>query len=117
MRIRFTITTAAVACLLGISASASAQQNPSIQLPNVPGVTQPLIPQGQPSTNQPYGNQQQNPNYRGSSSQGGSRCAELASQERQIRGDLENARSGQDRDHLQGQLGQIQNEQGQQNCR
>jgi hypothetical protein len=113
-------------CLLTISVtvlavtSTLAQQQPGINipLPNVPGVTTPNQPQrGYPPQGQPYDRggdyRQTDPGRTGS--QGG-RCADLASEERDIRDRLNDApRSGREHDQLVYQLGQVRNQQ--QRCR
>jgi len=118
------------------STLAIAQQQPgiTIPLPNVPGVTTPTPQQGQPyyppQQNQRYPDQrypdqrypdQRYPDQRYPDQRGGGysrdteheqRCADLASQERDVQGQLAQApRSGQQHDDLVYQLGQIHNRQ------
>jgi|HubBroStandDraft_6_1064221.scaffolds.fasta_scaffold171605_2 hypothetical protein len=102
------------------STLASAQQQPgiTIPLPNVPGVTTPTPQQQQPYyppqqdqryPNQRYPDQRDNPS--GYSRDTG-RCADLASQERDIQSQIAQApRSGRQHDDLVYQLGQIHNQQ------
>ena len=114
-----------VAALVVMSATAIQAQ----QLPDIPGVTRPLIPQpnqgqpypqGQPYQGQPYrGDQYQGQQYRGDyrGNPGYSDCSQLASREQSIRDDLANMPpSGRDHDRAVYQLGQIRNEQ-RQRCR
>ena len=103
------------------STLAIAQQQPgiTIPLPNVPGVTTPTPQQGQPyyppQQNQRYPDQRY-PDQRGGGysrdTDHDQRCADLASQERDIQGQLTQApRSGRQHDDLVYQLGQIHNRQ------
>jgi hypothetical protein len=103
------------------STLAIAQQQPgiTIPLPNVPGVTTPTPQQGQPyyppQQNQRYPDQRY-PDQRGGGysrdTEHEQRCADLASQERDVQGQLAQApRSGRQHDDLVYQLGQIHNRQ------
>ena len=104
------------------STLASAQQQPgiTIPLPNVPGVTTPTPqqrPYYPPQQDQRYPDQryQDQPDNRGGYSrdtQHEQRCADLASQERDIQSQIAQApRSGRQHDDLVYQLGQIHNRQ------
>ena len=114
-----------ISALLWSTLASAQQQQPgiTITLPNVTGITTPTPQQGQPyyppQQNQRYPDQrypnQQYPDQRGGYSRDTEheqRCADLASQERDVQNQLTQApRSGRQHDDLVYQLGQIHNRQ------